>query len=114
MVIDSRPAFAATGDFVMARPLNVWNIRANRSLDGAMSERDQPKPDDDKDLPVQPDIASPQPTPPSSGEVALEPELQAFIGRQLLATFDDVVNQPVPDRFVELLRKLEQQQDDKP
>ncbi len=44
----------------------------------------------------------------------MEPELQAFIGRQLLATFDDVLNEPIPDRFLELLRKLEQQQADKP
>jgi hypothetical protein len=114
MVIDSRPALAVTGNFVMARDADVWNIRANRSLDGAMSERDQLKPEDVKDLPVQPDIASPHPTPPSAGEVAMEPELQAFIGRQLLATFDDVLNEPIPDRFLELLRKLEQQQADKP
>jgi uncharacterized protein YpiB (UPF0302 family) len=114
MVIDSWSALAVTGNFVMARPSDVWNIRANKSLDGAMSEREQLKPEDDKDLPVPPDNASPHPTPPSAGEVALEPELQAFIGRQLLANFDDVLNEPVPDRFLELLRKLEQQQDDKP
>ncbi len=41
----------------------------------------------------------------------MEPELQAFIGRQLQATYDEVLNEPVPDRFLELLRKLEQ---DKP
>ena len=29
------------------------------------------------------------------------------IGKKLRAQFDDVVNEPVPDRFVELLNQLE-------
>jgi hypothetical protein len=76
-----------------------------------MSERDQQKPEDLKDSPVQPDLATTPPVYPSAGEAAMEPELQAFIGRQLQATYDEVLNEPVPDRFLELLRKLEQ---DKP
>ncbi len=76
-----------------------------------MSERDQQKPEDLKDPPVQPDLATAPPAFPTAGDVALEPELQAFIGRQLQATYDEVLNEPVPDRFLELLRKLEQ---DKP
>jgi hypothetical protein len=38
----------------------------------------------------------------------MEPELQAFIGRQLVASYNEVLNEPVPDRLLELLRKLEQ------
>ncbi len=78
-----------------------------------MSERDltdQTKPEDPKDLPVQPDLATVPPAPPVGGDVALEPELQAFIGRQLQATYDEVLNEPVPDRFLELLRQLETDQ----
>jgi hypothetical protein len=72
-----------------------------------MSERDQSKPEDRKELPVQPE-PSLAPPPPPLGDAALEPELQAFIGRQLQAFHDEVVNQPVPDRFIQLLRDLEQ------
>jgi len=79
-----------------------------------MSEREQSKPEDLKDLQVQPDIVT-APTPPSpTGDVALEPELQAFIGRQLQAAYDEVLNEPVPDRFLELLQKLEQDKAVKP
>ncbi len=54
-----------------------------------------------------PELAVEPPTAPPTGDVALEPELQAFIGRQLQATYDEVLNEPVPDRFLELLRQLE-------
>jgi len=36
----------------------------------------------------------------------LEPDLQAHIGRQLRAVYDEVVNEPVPEHLVELLEKL--------
>lgn len=39
--------------------------------------------------------------PPKGGD------LQAYIGRQLRAVYDDVARQPVPDRFLELMKKLE-------
>ncbi len=39
----------------------------------------------------------------------LTPEIQSRIGHQLRAMYDDVVRQGVPDRFVELLRKLDEQ-----
>ncbi|MHB2168896.1 NepR family anti-sigma factor [Alsobacter sp. R-9] len=35
-------------------------------------------------------------------------DLQSHIGRQLRAMYDTVVNQPVPDRFLELLNKLDE------
>jgi Anti-sigma factor NepR len=48
-----------------------------------------------------------------TGAGALKPDpklghdIQAKIGRQLRAIYDDVVNQGVPDRFVELLSRLD-------
>jgi hypothetical protein len=41
-------------------------------------------------------------------EASLGREIQAKIGQQLRAVYDDVVNQGVPDRFADLLRQLEQ------
>ena len=79
-----------------------------------MSERDQTKPEDVKDMPVQPDLSATPPAPPPTGDVALEPELQAFIGRQLQANYDEVLNEPVPDRFLDLLSKLEQSEPEEP
>jgi len=76
-----------------------------------MSERDQPKPEDRKELPVQPETAL---APPPLGDAALEPELQAFIGRQLQAAHDEILNEPVPDRFIKLLQDLEQGKVGKP
>jgi hypothetical protein len=38
---------------------------------------------------------------------ALLPQLQDHIGRQLRAVYDDVLQQPVPDRFRELMEKLD-------
>jgi hypothetical protein len=37
----------------------------------------------------------------------LEADLQAHIGRQLRAVYDAVVNEAVPDRFLQLLEELE-------
>jgi len=43
---------------------------------------------------------------PASGAV-LEADLQAHIGRQLRAVYEEVVNEAVPDRFLRLLEELE-------
>lgn len=52
---------------------------------------------------------------PQAGKVAapgkpgrLNAEIQSRIGHQLRAMYDDVVRQGVPDRFAELIRKLDQ------
>jgi len=76
-----------------------------------MGERDQLKTEDSKDVPVdlptQTGFVAASPEAPAAGDATLEPELQAFIGRQLKATYDEVLNEAVPDRFLELLKKLE-------
>jgi len=43
----------------------------------------------------------------------LDKETQVKIGQQLRAMYDEVVRQGVPDRFAELLRQLEQRDDDR-
>lgn len=40
----------------------------------------------------------------------IEPDVQAHIGRQLRAGYVDILNQPVPDRFLELLAELDRKQ----
>jgi hypothetical protein len=40
----------------------------------------------------------------------LNPEIQAKIGQQLCKIYDEMVNQGVPDRFRDLLDRLEQPQ----
>jgi hypothetical protein len=45
------------------------------------------------------------PSPAKQG--GLNPEIQARIGHQLRAMYDDVVRQGVPDRFADLIRKLD-------
>jgi hypothetical protein len=37
---------------------------------------------------------------------AMDSELQAHIGRHLKAAYEDILNQPVPDRFRQLLDAL--------
>ena len=46
-----------------------------------------------------------------SGKQGLSPSLQSHIGRQLRAMFDGVAHEPVPDRFLQLLKDLEQSGD---
>jgi hypothetical protein len=57
---------------------------------------------------------SPELSPGPDGDFApgvrMEPDLQAHIGRQLRAVYDEVVNEPVPDKFVRLLEELERKQ----
>ena len=47
-----------------------------------------------------PDLSAPTKGP------ALEADLQAHIGRQLRAVYDEVVSEGVPERFVRLLEEL--------
>lgn len=48
------------------------------------------------------------PKAPSSGRPGgLNSEIQSRIGHQLRAMYEDVVRQGVPDRFAELIKKLD-------
>ncbi len=39
------------------------------------------------------------------------PNVKAYIERQLKSVYDDVLNQPIPDRFLDLLTALDQSAD---
>lgn len=43
-------------------------------------------------------------------ELFLDPKVQESIGRSLKAHYDDIVNAPVPDKFLVLLAQLEAQE----
>jgi hypothetical protein len=43
----------------------------------------------------------------ASGDAELDPRVQGEIGRQLRAVYDDIISEPIPDRFLELLQQLE-------
>lgn len=40
-------------------------------------------------------------------EMILDPKVQESIGRSLKAHYDDIINNPVPDKFLVLLAQLE-------
>lgn len=44
---------------------------------------------------------------PPDDRHGMSPDLQAHIGRHLRALFDEVAQEPVPDRFLQLLKDLE-------
>ena len=50
-----------------------------------------------------------QPSPPRKSEVRLGREVQARIGQQLRAMYDDVVKEGVPDHIQDLVRRLSEQ-----
>jgi hypothetical protein len=57
---------------------------------------------------VMKDVKSPVSKNPAPGKQGgLNAEIQSRIGHQLRAMYDDVVRQGVPDRFAELIRKLD-------
>ncbi|HEV7257448.1 MAG TPA: NepR family anti-sigma factor [Bosea sp. (in: a-proteobacteria)] len=57
------------------------------------------------------DVDSAMATPDGDGdqdsELTLDPRVQESIGRSLKAHYDDIVNAPVPDKFLVLLAQLE-------
>jgi hypothetical protein len=44
---------------------------------------------------------------PVASPAARSIDIQAYIGQQLRAVYEDVAKQPVPDRFLELMRQLD-------
>lgn len=73
---------------------------ASRNAEAGASAR--PSPD-----PAGSDTTRPGSKHPDGGH-GLSSDLQAHIGRQLRATFDEVAREPIPDRFLQLLKDLEE------
>ncbi len=50
-----------------------------------------------------------EPEPNTVDDIKQSPgvDVQAYIGRQLRAVYDDVAKQPVPERFLDLMKQLE-------
>jgi Anti-sigma factor NepR len=57
--------------------------------------------------PPRPMYTRPQPQNPKAPRAMLDRSLQGQLGRQLKAIFDDIVEEPVPGRFIRLLQELE-------
>ncbi len=55
-----------------------------------------------------PEAEGPDPGP----EPALTPEVQQQIGTLLRGMYADLLNRPVPDRFLEILQRLDQRPED--
>lgn len=64
---------------------------------------------EDEGLPVEVTKAGPYMTTAEQtpDEISLDPVIQAHIGRELRALFDEIADEPVPDRFLQLLYNLE-------
>ena len=52
-------------------------------------------------------MAEPGGSPNDDADFILDPKVQESIGRSLKAHYDDIVNAPVPDKFLVLLAQLE-------
>jgi hypothetical protein len=48
--------------------------------------------------------------PDDAAEVRLNAKMQEVIGRSLKAHYDDLIHAPIPDKFIELLARLEAQE----
>jgi len=70
-----------------------------------MAEQDTAKRGQAADMKPEVEIIAKASPPPK--DAILEADLQAHIGRQLRAVYDEVVNEAVPDRFLQLLEELE-------
>ena len=70
-----------------------------------MAEQDTAKRGQAADMKLETGISPNRSTLPKGA--ILEADLQAHIGRQLRAVYDEVVNEAVPDRFLQLLEELE-------
>jgi hypothetical protein len=82
-----------------------------------MASQDPTKPEKPRDMtpqemPVQETHGTTAAAPDMAVGAKLEADLQAHIGRQLRAVYNEVVNEPVPDRFIKLLEELERNKAD--
>jgi hypothetical protein len=90
-------------------------LYAAKSVEGNVQGEDEAKPDEQDIAKMRPssaayvepgaDSAAP---PDMDGIYALAPHVQEQIGRRLAAAYDEILRQPVPERFLLLLDQLDQ------
>lgn len=74
------------------------------------NEKERPMPlDQDAETDAEATAAPRDSEAPKEGPRPGTTDVQAYIGRQLRAVYDDVVKQPIPDRFLALMKQLEEQ-----
>jgi hypothetical protein len=86
-----------------------WNQSWQSALEINMGQRRPPKPG--QNSMISSDVVGQEPA--AAGplpEGGMEPELQDHIGRQLRAIYDEVLDEPVPERFLKLLADLDNKQ----
>jgi hypothetical protein len=90
-------------------------VMGERGKNGEMKHRrtnlEAVEPESDKSASDKPENRDSMgaPVTPTKPEARLGREVQAKIGQQLRAMYDDVVNQGVPDRIADLVRRLSEQ-----
>ena len=86
-----------------------------KSVEGNVQGEDEAKPDEQEIPKMRPSSAAYMQAgadyaalPDVDGIYALAPHVQEQIGRRLAAAYDEVLRQPVPERFLLLLDRLDQ------
>jgi hypothetical protein len=86
-----------------------------KSVEGNVQAEDEAKPDEQEIPKMRPSSAAyvepgadSAASPDVDGIYALAPHVQEQIGRRLAAAYDEILRQPVPERFLLLLDQLDQ------
>jgi hypothetical protein len=83
-----------------------------KSVEGNVQREDEAKPDEQEIPKMRPSSAAYVESGVDSArpdaDYALAPHVQEQIGRRLAAAYDEVLRQPVPERFLLLLDQLDQ------
>lgn len=106
------PAVDGAAILTPRKPLFIHAIRMNPSLKRNYAVQGEDT--DDKDLSKMNLTHAPPALPadsPRNGHTiiaALDPDIQARIGRKLMAAYDEILQLPIPDRFLQLLEQLDE------
>ncbi|PWB92300.1 hypothetical protein C5688_01290 [Methylocystis sp. MitZ-2018] len=111
---------------VVARPPRVEAASLGANSGSRMSQRENPHDNDGTSRDAEPNLNNKTGGPEEadadgfqdvdgaqSDGVSLDPKVQAQLGRVFRAYCDDLIHQPIPDKFTVLLAKLEAKQREK-
>lgn len=88
----------------------VRNEKWTAPLERYMDERDAPKARQ-KGMISQQSIGGSASMSPPVVEVQMDLRLQGHIGNKLRAVYEEIVDEPIPDRFLKLLAELKRKED---